>query len=140
MHSKTPLKIRLLHIIGKTTSTANISLMQANWLLPLLSVSAASRRHGYTSPLQTLSPRPSLPVTRPSPSSSLKPLCFSQKESKSKYSYFLERPNCVLSFPPLALSCNRGGGGMRLNLDTSPCVCCSNLHMQRPVSEDCNYI
>ncbi|KAF6739403.1 hypothetical protein FQA47_018269 [Oryzias melastigma] len=33
-----------------------------------------------------------------------KPLRFSQKETKSKYSYFLERPNCVFfpSPPPLA--------------------------------------
>lgn len=44
-----------------------------------------------------LAPRPTLP-------SSPKPLCFSQKESKSKYSYFLERPNCVVSFPPSPFS------------------------------------
>lgn len=46
---------------------------------------------------------PSLP--RPSPSASPKPLCFSQKETKSKYSYFLERPNCVVSLPqPFAVA------------------------------------
>jgi len=49
-------------------------------------------------------PRPRLPLPAsrapPSSTSPLKPLCFSQKESKSIYSYFLERPNCVVS-PPL---------------------------------------
>lgn len=48
-----------------------------------------------------------LPPT-PTPNS----LCFSQKESKSIYSYFLERPNCVLTFPP-CLSDSCGGGTPR---------------------------
>ena len=93
-----------------------------------LRVIAASHHHNYLSlfhsPFPTLRTPPSflpslppsfLPLHRPSPSSSLKPLCFSQKESKSIYSYFLERPNCVVSFPPaLSGSC---GGGARLKAD-----------------------